>query len=439
MGAHRRRSRPPRGSWRPRPGRRGPPSERARGGPPWRMASSTAVSPRRWRATSASGRPRPASRRPRPPSGRCTPACSPRSGPAARSPTAGRATGTGAAPERHARRPAGLGDRRLRADPRRAPGAARASWRPPAPTSPGPGSCSAPRWRKPTSRASSRTSNSASWRTRPGRGNPPPAHPSALRAGAGLDCRCPAAGGAAQGNPRPGAGGGGAGRRARLCPRRLSRAPAGPIARRCRGRCSRTRRRCPPPACPSDLLLAAPGSRGGTGTPGGPGRPAGRGDRRPAPPVPDLGIRRHRLRVAPRRWWAASPPRWWPRSSTAGSAARKCAKRRAELEGAVAAFGDLFLGALRDVESALVNERQQTERLARQQTQLETAKRLLSETRNRYSQGLTDYLPVLAALTTVQRLERRDRDDPPQPHQPTHRPPPRPRRPDGLSPAAPSR
>lgn len=81
-------------------------------------------------------------------------------------------------------------------------------------------------------------------------------------------------------------------------------------------------------------------------------------------------------------------------------------KRRAELEGAVAAFGDLFLGALRDVESALVNERQQTERLARQQTQLETAKRLLSETRNRYSQGLTDYLPVLAALTTVQRLER---------------------------------
>jgi outer membrane protein TolC len=53
-----------------------------------------------------------------------------------------------------------------------------------------------------------------------------------------------------------------------------------------------------------------------------------------------------------------------------------------------------------------MNERQQGERLRRQETQLETAKRLLNETRNRYSQGLTEYLPVLAALTTVQELER---------------------------------
>jgi NodT family efflux transporter outer membrane factor (OMF) lipoprotein len=90
----------------------------------------------------------------------------------------------------------------------------------------------------------------------------------------------------------------------------------------------------------------------------------------------------------------------------AGDRRAEVMKRRAELEGAVAAFGQLFLEALRDVESALLNERQQTERLGRQQTQLETAKRLLTETRNRYSQGLTDYLPVLAALTTVQRLER---------------------------------
>lgn len=89
-----------------------------------------------------------------------------------------------------------------------------------------------------------------------------------------------------------------------------------------------------------------------------------------------------------------------------GDRRAEVAKRRAELEGAVAAFGNLFLGALRDVESALINERQQTERLARQLTQLETANRLLAETRNRYSQGLTEYLPVLAALISVQRLER---------------------------------
>lgn len=91
----------------------------------------------------------------------------------------------------------------------------------------------------------------------------------------------------------------------------------------------------------------------------------------------------------------------------AGERRAEVAKRRAELEGAVAAFADLFLRALREVESALVNERKESERLARQLTQLDTAKRLLSETRNRYSQGLTDYLPVLAALTTVQELERR--------------------------------
>lgn len=90
----------------------------------------------------------------------------------------------------------------------------------------------------------------------------------------------------------------------------------------------------------------------------------------------------------------------------AGERRAEVARRRAELEGAVAAFGNLFVGALRDVESALVNERKQGERLQRQLTQLETAKRLLTETRNRYSQGLTDYLPVLAALTTVQQLER---------------------------------
>ncbi len=90
----------------------------------------------------------------------------------------------------------------------------------------------------------------------------------------------------------------------------------------------------------------------------------------------------------------------------AGTRRAAVAGRRAELEGAVAAFADTFVGALRDVESALANERGQAERLRRQEIQLESAKRLLTESRNRYSQGLTDYLPVLAALTTVQQLER---------------------------------
>ena len=81
-------------------------------------------------------------------------------------------------------------------------------------------------------------------------------------------------------------------------------------------------------------------------------------------------------------------------------------ERRAQLDAALAEFSNSYLEAVRDVETALLRERKQAERVALQQNQLDTAKRLLAETRNRYSQGLTDYLPVLAAVTTEQNLER---------------------------------
>jgi outer membrane protein TolC len=53
-----------------------------------------------------------------------------------------------------------------------------------------------------------------------------------------------------------------------------------------------------------------------------------------------------------------------------------------------------------------VRERKQAERVDRLQNQLEIAQRLLVETRNRYAQGLTDYLPVLNAVVTQQNLQR---------------------------------
>lgn len=81
-------------------------------------------------------------------------------------------------------------------------------------------------------------------------------------------------------------------------------------------------------------------------------------------------------------------------------------ERRAQLDAALAEFSNSYLEAVRDVETALLRERKQAERVALQQNQLDTAKRLLTETRNRYRQGLTDYLPVLAAVTTEQNLER---------------------------------
>jgi NodT family efflux transporter outer membrane factor (OMF) lipoprotein len=80
--------------------------------------------------------------------------------------------------------------------------------------------------------------------------------------------------------------------------------------------------------------------------------------------------------------------------------------RRAQLKGAVAAFSNEYLVAVREVETALLVGRKQAERVDLLVAQLRIAQRLMSETRNRYSQGLTDYLPVLAAVSTEQTLQR---------------------------------
>jgi NodT family efflux transporter outer membrane factor (OMF) lipoprotein len=80
-------------------------------------------------------------------------------------------------------------------------------------------------------------------------------------------------------------------------------------------------------------------------------------------------------------------------------------RRRAVLEEALLAYSNTYLEAIRDVESALVRERKQIERIRLTERQLATARATLDETRIRYSQGLTDYLPVIDALTSVQVLE----------------------------------
>ena len=80
--------------------------------------------------------------------------------------------------------------------------------------------------------------------------------------------------------------------------------------------------------------------------------------------------------------------------------------RKAELEEAIQFYSQLYLEAIAEVESALYRESKQSERVDLLESQLETAQKLLGETRNRYSNGLTDYLPVLAAIQSVQRLER---------------------------------
>lgn len=80
--------------------------------------------------------------------------------------------------------------------------------------------------------------------------------------------------------------------------------------------------------------------------------------------------------------------------------------RRAALEEAVQDYSQLYLKAIEEVEAALVRQTRQAERVELLESQLQTAQKLLNESRNRYRNGLTDYLPVLAAIQSLQRLER---------------------------------
>lgn len=80
--------------------------------------------------------------------------------------------------------------------------------------------------------------------------------------------------------------------------------------------------------------------------------------------------------------------------------------REARLAEALAGYSERYLSALFEVEAALLVERKSGERLVLVEQQLVTAQRLLSESRNRFSQGLTDYLPVFTSLSIVQNLER---------------------------------
>lgn len=90
----------------------------------------------------------------------------------------------------------------------------------------------------------------------------------------------------------------------------------------------------------------------------------------------------------------------------AGQRRNEVVFRRARLQEALVAYSARYLSALLEVESALLEEGKRDEELVLVEQQLETAQRLLTEARNRFSQGLTDYLPVFTSLAIVQNLER---------------------------------
>jgi NodT family efflux transporter outer membrane factor (OMF) lipoprotein len=80
--------------------------------------------------------------------------------------------------------------------------------------------------------------------------------------------------------------------------------------------------------------------------------------------------------------------------------------RRARLEELALAFSRTYLLAVQEVETAILQERKGAERVKLLDDELAIARQLLNETKIRYSQGLTDYLPVLAAVVRLQDLER---------------------------------
>lgn len=89
-----------------------------------------------------------------------------------------------------------------------------------------------------------------------------------------------------------------------------------------------------------------------------------------------------------------------------GRRAAEARRQRALLQEIVANYTQVLLQALLEVDSALARETQQDKSLVPLRAQREVATATLREARARYEQGLTDYLPVLSALTSLQTLER---------------------------------
>jgi outer membrane protein TolC len=71
----------------------------------------------------------------------------------------------------------------------------------------------------------------------------------------------------------------------------------------------------------------------------------------------------------------------------------------------LADYGKVVLAAYTEVEDALANERGQTAHLEALEGRVVIAQATLRQARERYANGLTEYLPVLTSLQTLQGLE----------------------------------
>lgn len=89
-----------------------------------------------------------------------------------------------------------------------------------------------------------------------------------------------------------------------------------------------------------------------------------------------------------------------------GRRSAEVAFQRAVVAERLAAYHGLVLNAVREVEDALMDEAKLREHIAALGSQLDASRNALSEARSRYRSGLSDYLPVLTQLLSVQGLER---------------------------------
>ena len=81
-------------------------------------------------------------------------------------------------------------------------------------------------------------------------------------------------------------------------------------------------------------------------------------------------------------------------------------RRKAILRERAEAFSEQFLVALREIDDAIARERNQVDFLAKLDDQIAIATFTLTEARLRFANGQTEYLDVITAIQTLQRVQR---------------------------------
>jgi outer membrane protein TolC len=81
-------------------------------------------------------------------------------------------------------------------------------------------------------------------------------------------------------------------------------------------------------------------------------------------------------------------------------------RRQAKVEEKMAAWSQACLEAVAEVENSLSQEHEQSRLLVALKEQQQVAEALLEQARHRYQHGQADYLPVLSALVSLQKLEQ---------------------------------